>query len=195
MSLEGIENLIKGLESQESWQAQQQFRLVLLHWPKTVGNSVARKTRPISIQRETLYVATATASWAQTLAYERINILRKLNRYQKQPLRAIRFSAAQWTQNKNADGAPGRTDSDVGMPSTDATTVHKRLLAHPSYIGTVPRLAKHPDLTPDSAFQRWAITLREMQQTQAICPVCRCRCPQGEIDRWSRCSYCATKSW
>ncbi|MBE9064644.1 DciA family protein, partial [cf. Phormidesmis sp. LEGE 11477] len=71
MGLEGLSSLIKGLENQDSWQTQRQFRLVLQHWPKAVGFAVARQTRPVSICRSELYVAAATSVWAQTLTYER----------------------------------------------------------------------------------------------------------------------------
>lgn len=184
-----MEGLIKGLESQESWQVQRQFRLVLMHWPKTVGFAVARKTRPISIQRGILYVSTATASWAQTLSYERMTILRKLNRYQRSPLTAIRFSAAQWTQN-NAIASKAASSSDAAL---------SRLSQHPSYIGEVPHLSgaesAEPVKTPQAAFQRWATALQDMQKVQAVCPLCRCHCPQGELDRWARCGHCAVKQW
>ncbi|MFK8183214.1 MAG: DciA family protein [Phormidesmis sp.] len=188
MALEGMGGLIKGLESQESWQVQRQFRLVLLHWPKAVGFAVARKTRPISIQRGTLYVATATASWAQTLSYERLTILKKLNRHQRQPLRSIRFSTAQWAQ-----------DSAIASSETAGTTEQSsetsRLASHPSYVGAVPSLPAKAGQTPQDAFQRWANALQEMQQLQSMCPICRCHCPQGELERWSRCGHCAAKRW
>lgn len=180
MALEGLKGLIKGLESQTSWQAQRQFRQVLQHWPKAVGFAVARKTRPISIQRGTLYVATATAAWAQTLAYERLHILSKLNHHQSQPIKGIRFSSAQWAQ---------------AMPSPKLTS--PIAAQHPSYTGEVTNLrstAPAPQ-TPTEAFQRWASAMQHMQSTQATCPQCRCRCPQGELDRWAICALCATKQW
>ncbi len=179
MSLEGLSHLIKGLEGQESWQVQRQFRLVLKHWPKAVGFAVARKTRPTGIQRETLYVATATASWAQTLSYERYNILKKLNQHQRQPLQGIRFSTAQWSRSENPN---------LPLKSNEQ---------HPSYIGQVPSIAvqdaKTIRHTPAEAFGLWAATLQEMQKVQAICPQCRCHCPQGELDRWTICALCAAK--
>lgn len=180
MALEGLQGLIKGLENQTSWQAQRQFRLVVQHWPKSVGFAVARQTRPIAIQRSTLYVATATAAWAQTLAYERLNILRKLNRHQRQPIKNIRFSAAQWKQ-------PVR-------PPTPPPSVQQ----HPSYVGLSaesPQAKGREPQTPDEAFNRWATTIQKMQRTQVLCPRCQCRCPQGELDRWSICALCATKHW
>jgi predicted nucleic acid-binding Zn ribbon protein len=186
MSLEGLEGLIKGLEQQESWQARKQFRLVLLHWPKSVGFAVARISRPISIQRGTLYVATSTAAWAQTLSYERFNILRKLNRYQKEPLKGMRFSTAQWEQQGNSSENPA------------VQVVQSRLAHHPSYIGHVPSLPSRAAggvRSPQDAFQLWANTMQQMQLNQALCPRCRCHCPQGELDRWACCALCATKQW
>ncbi len=189
MALEGLSGLIKGLENQASWQAQRQFRLVVQHWPKAVGFAVARQTRPVAIQRSTLYVATATAAWAQTLAYERLNILRKLNQHQRRPLKNIRFSTAQWQQPK--------------PPPAPTPSVQK----HPSYVGisetslqdSAPQhgplsKAREPQ-TPAEAFNRWATTIQKMQQTQSTCPHCQCSCPQGELDRWSICALCATKHW
>lgn len=178
MGLDGLESLIKGLDNQESWQTQRQFRQVLQQWPKTVGFAVARHTRPVSIQQGTLYVATSTAAWAQTLLYERFNILRKLNRGQRQPLKNIRFSTAQWAQ------------------STPVQRPAPAMSQHPSYLGQIPSLPPTAVAqTPVEAFQRWATTVRQMQKTQAFCPQCQCHCPPGELDRWRVCALCATKRW
>lgn len=178
MSLEGLSHLIQGLESQESWRVQRQFRSVLANWPKSVGFAVARKTRPTGIQRDVLYVATETAAWAQTLSYERYNILKKLNQHQRQPLKGIRFSTAQWAR-----------------PASVTPTV-KSNHHHPSYIGHVPTLSKDQTAPtePIEVFNRWAAAMQEMQTSQAVCPQCRCRCPQGEIARWTLCALCAAKN-
>ncbi|NJM96871.1 MAG: DUF721 domain-containing protein [Phormidesmis sp. RL_2_1] len=189
MALEGLESLLKGLEDQASWQTQKQFRLVLTHWPKAVGFAVARKTRPVGIQRGTLYVATATAAWAQTLFYERFRVLEKLNRHQHQPLKGIRFSSAQWAQAQS----PLRPNSQD--------------IRHPSYLGNVPsgpQAKADADaeddhaiapLTPIAAFQRWAYAMQHLQTAQVLCPRCHCHCPPGELERWSICAVCAAKQW
>ncbi|KPQ35935.1 MAG: Zn-ribbon-containing protein [Phormidesmis priestleyi Ana] len=200
MALEGLKSLIKGLEDQESWKAQKQFRLVLLHWPKSVGFAVARVTRPVGIQRGSLYVATATATWAQTLSYERLTILHKLNRYQRLPLKGIRFSTAQWThRNSTSDpNKPPENNSDLPSmsPGQDNNPQAKgRLANHPSYIGDIPHLPKSAVATPEKAFEQWASMMQKMQTHQALCPRCRCHCPQGELKRWAICALCAAKQW
>ncbi|MGB3788195.1 MAG: DUF721 domain-containing protein [Phormidesmis sp.] len=181
MGLEGISSLIKGLENQDSWQAQRQLRLVLQHWPKAVGFAVARQTRPVSIHQAELYVATATPVWAQTLTYERFKILKKLNRYQPKPLKNIRFSTAQWAlPTKQFDRS---------------STLNRARSQHPSYTGQTPQPHTHVPATPSAAFEQWAHTIQQMQSSQALCLECQCRCPQGELDRWSVCALCASKRW
>lgn len=185
MSLEGLNHLIKGLESQESWRTQRQFRSVLTHWPKAVGFAVAQKTRPTGIQRNILYVATASASWAQTLSYERYNILKKLNQHQRQPLQGIRFSTAQWNRPESLTAGPS------------IASAINRNAQHPSYIGRIPSIASQKAeaerRTPEEAFGLWAATLQAMQKTQLLCPQCHCRCPKGELERWTVCALCAAK--
>lgn len=173
--LEGLNGLFKGLENQDSWQAQRQFRIVVQHWPKVVGFAVARKTRPICIQRQSLQVAAATAAWAQTLTYERLRILKKLNQYQTRPIRNIRFSTAQWNEGKPSD-------------TTETTQ-------HPSYTGQLIPPTKTKPSTPVEAFETWAAAVQQMQKELAVCPKCQCRCPKGELDRWALCSLCAAKQW
>ncbi len=186
MALEGLSSLIKGLENQSEWQARKQFRLVAQHWQKAVGFAVARQTRPISIQRSTLHVATATSTWAQTLSYERLNILRKLNKYQRQPLKDIRFSTAQWTQS------PRITNPTLSAQQHPSYIAPTSLPLSSSQRSTVSNTSPQ---TPQEAFARWSTIIQKMQSEQALCPRCKCRCPRGELDRWSVCALCITKDW
>ncbi|MEO0705898.1 MAG: hypothetical protein AAF050_09575, partial [Cyanobacteria bacterium J06649_5] len=55
--------------------------------------------RPRAIQRGPLAAPPATAARPTPRAYERLTILQKLNRYQHQPLKHIRFSTAQWAES------------------------------------------------------------------------------------------------
>ncbi|MBE9076676.1 DUF721 domain-containing protein [Romeria aff. gracilis LEGE 07310] len=182
MALEKLHQLLQGLEAQESWQMRRQMRQILDHWPKSVGSAVARQSRPVGVRRSVLYVATASAAWAQTLAFERLNILRQLNPYLAQPLRDIRFSPAQWTQS--ADHNP-------------RLRVEGQLRSHPCYTPPAhsqPPLASLPS-TPKQSFERWAKAVQQQQQRQIRCPTCCYPCPPGEIQRWSVCALCAVKQW
>ena len=119
MSFEPLKSVIGTLEQQPSWQTRRQFYQVVQYWPKAVGHLVARQTRPVSIQRQVLYVSVSTAAWAQTLTFERQHILAQLNGRLSCPLSDLKFSAAQWRQSP----APGRRQPDSEW-----------LRQHPSYV-------------------------------------------------------------
>lgn len=192
MGLEGLDNLIKGLEAQDSWQAQRQFRLVLRHWPKAVGFAVARQTRPTSIHRSELYVATATSVWAQTLTYERFKILQKLNRYQPKPIKNIRFSTALW---ESLGASLAKASETKGIRDRLQQPGSRQLVnTQPSNIRQAQPSAPTPT-NPSEAFARWARSVQQMHSSQPLCPSCQCRCPQEELERWSVCALCATKQW
>jgi predicted nucleic acid-binding Zn ribbon protein len=185
MAMEGLNTLITKLEGQTSWQARRQFRKIVEYWPKSVGYAVARQTRPISLQRQVLQVATSTSAWAQTLMMERPRILKKLNHYLPTPVKEIRFSTAQWSMNAI------NTNTRVGM---------QLFSNHPSYIGSQTEVNTQESntskkLTPYEAFEIWSTRIQAQQKHQSICPACKCPCPIGEIERWDICALCATKNW
>ncbi|MDP4360578.1 DUF721 domain-containing protein, partial [Escherichia coli] len=87
---------VLGVIAQQNRLQQQPFQLVLKYWAEAVGSVVATHTQLLSIEKNVLWVATSSASWAQTLTFERQRILAKLNKQLPSPLTDIRFSTAQW---------------------------------------------------------------------------------------------------
>ncbi|MEP0771687.1 DUF721 domain-containing protein, partial [Trichocoleus sp. ST-U1] len=79
MSFKSLHHILGAIENQAAWQASQEFQRLLKCWPSVVGVAVQAQTRPISISRGVLSVATSSAAWAQTLTFERQRILQKLN--------------------------------------------------------------------------------------------------------------------
>ncbi|MEO1590291.1 MAG: DUF721 domain-containing protein [Cyanobacteria bacterium J06632_22] len=196
MTFEPLKSLIGSLEQQPHWQTRRQFYQVVQYWPKAVGHLVARQTRPMSIQRQVLYVSVSTAAWAQTLTFERRRILTQLNGWLTCPLSDLKFSAAQWQQQP---GPRRRPDSEL-------------LRQHPSYV----QPSADPDRTPEpsisesrastqpastqpasaqQAFANWSERVRASHTQQVLCPNCSCHCPAGELERWKMCALCATKQW
>ncbi|MEO1400076.1 MAG: DUF721 domain-containing protein [Cyanobacteria bacterium J06635_1] len=207
MPLEGLNSLIKGLETQPGWQARRQFRQVVTHWPKAVGYAVACQTRPVSIKRNVLYVTVASAAWAQTLGFERTRILRKLNKHLSPTLQDIRFSTAQWTQKTTKPRGPisdelknhpsylepinrERLDADNGLRAVSGGH-----LASSQQVQGLKTGSAEPVQTADEAFQKWANLIQVQQKQQSTCPKCQCHCPPGELKRWQLCALCAAKKW
>lgn len=179
MSFKSINDILNVLEAQAKWQ-EQPFPHLLRCWAEVVGAVVAAHTRPLSIQRDVLRVATSSAAWAQNLTFERQRLLLKLNEKLSVNLVDIHFSTAGWQRPKNIE-----TEQKTLLPQE-----------HPSYTGDVNLFT--PDVTPttndaNAAFQHWAKTMQGRAHGLPLCSACHCPTPPGELQRWRVCSLCAAK--
>ena len=165
------------------YQNRQPLQQVLDRWDEVVGTIVAQQTRPISLQRGVLKVATSSAAWAQNLVFERQRLIQKVNSILAQPIADIRFSAADWQEPQ------------AQFPGEAAQ--QQLWQEHPSRLKESPKAAAAPELPEDPllAFQRWATTIQVRSRHLPICPQCQCPTPPGEIDRWGRCGFCAAQTW
>ncbi|HLO85707.1 MAG TPA: DciA family protein [Nostocaceae cyanobacterium] len=179
MSLKSVNDIVSILAQRSNWQEPPIARL-LKFWPEVVGDVVANHTRPLSIQRHVLWVATASAAWAQNLTFERKTLLVKVNQKLDVALVDIRFSTAEWKQSTTK----GREKSRVSPQE------------HPSY--TITSKETQAQSTPEdagSAFERWAKVVKRRSHNLPLCPQCQCPTPAGELQRWSVCSLCAAKQF
>jgi len=185
MAFHSLNHVLGSLESQYKQQHQQQLQQVLGHWQAVVGAVVAAQTRPTSVQRGVLKVATSSSAWAQNLVFERQRILEKLNQVVPRSLTDIRFSPAQW--------------AEIPLATFPGEQEQKELWqAHPSRLlgetVILPAAALPPD-TPLLAFQNWATVMRSRTKHLPRCPQCHSPTPIGELERWRVCSLCAAKRW
>ena len=187
MSLKSVNDILGILQLEAQWQ-EQPFSRLLKCWQEVVGVKVAAQTRPLSIQRDVLWVATSSAAWAQNLTFQRKNLLLKLNKKLNHeistPLIDIRFSTAQWKQTP--------------LPDNPQQTLSPQ--AHPSYLGDVGVGISKPELkasakNAQTAFEQWARNRQERSHNLnlPLCPQCQCPSPPGEVQRGGVCSPCAAK--
>jgi predicted nucleic acid-binding Zn ribbon protein len=186
MSLNPLGNILDSIKQESRWQEQPMQR-ILQCWVEVVGTAVATHTRPVSIQRQILWVATSSAVWAHELSFRRQRILEKLNTQLPQPLLDIRFSSAQWQQlAKQESFMSDRAASRLGQD-------------HPSWVGK-ESVATNSDRQPrfhhpQAAFQHWIEVKQKRSRHLPLCPQCHCHTPVGELERWGVCSICAAKQW
>jgi len=187
MSFKSLNHILDSIENQAAWQAQQEFKRLLKCWTEVVGVAVAAQTRPISISRGVLSVATSGAAWAQTLTFERQRILQKLNAKLSSQLVDIRFSTAQWQNKSVSSRSPYAEEQSVTWQE------------HPSRVEGMSSAAlsgKKPELKePKAAFQHWESVMRERSHLSPLCPQCQCPTPPGELQRWNVCALCAVHKW
>lgn len=186
MSFKSLNHILGVLQEQAGWQ-EQPFQRLLKCWPEAVGAAATAHTRPVSIQRGVLWVATSSAAWAQTLTFERQRILEKLNLHLPSHLVSIRFSTAEWQRSKHS--SPGaKNQATKGLR-------HE----HPSCLVDAPSVPKggftpnHQN--PHAAFGHWVKAIQARSHGLPLCPQCQCPTPSGELQRWAICSICAAKQW
>lgn len=183
MAFKSLDRILGTLQEQNRWQDAPFHRLSKC-WAEAVGAVVASHTRPLSIQRDVLWVATSSAVWAQELTFGRQQLLTKLNTYLPTPLADIRFSTAQWQHPK----AKGLDTSN--QPPANFWQEHPSLVS-------VPRLPKVTEIStehnPKAAFQHWAKVMQSRSHGLPLCPQCHCPTPVGELQRWDVCAICITK--
>ncbi len=183
MSFQSIPEILERLQIEALYQ-QQPIQRLLDCWQEVVGKVIATQTRPISIERDVLWVATSGAAWAQNLTFERQRLLKKLNKILPTPLVDIRFSTARWQPTKK------KSSTQLKISSLD----------HPSYLGKVNNLNQNLNLhyrpkNPDIAFANWSETIKTRYSSLPLCPNCQSPTPKGELERWGVCSICAARSF
>ncbi|MBW4559733.1 MAG: DUF721 domain-containing protein [Mojavia pulchra JT2-VF2] len=179
MSFKSVNDILGVLEKQAKWQ-EQPFQCLLQCWAEVVGVVVAAHTRPLSIQRDVLRVATSSAAWAQNLTFKRQTLILKLNEKLPTPLGDIRFSTAGWQSPPEE-----RKQQPSILP-------HE----HPSYLGDAsssPQNVTPPEMNAKAAFGRWAKAKQVRSHGLPLCPQCESPTPPGELQRWRVCSFCAAK--
>lgn len=190
MAFSTLHQVIQKLDQRKPWQPRQEFQRILDCWPEVVGPAVAAHTRPLAIQRQTLRVSTSSPVWSQNLAFQRCQILDKLNdRLSGQPLTDIRFSTAQWQRDR------------PNSPSPAQAYVDQLWREHPSRSESRPQTTSGGKPTspnasdPNAVFQQWAAAVQGRSRRFPLCPSCQCPTPAGELERWSVCALCAAQKW
>lgn len=177
--LKSLNHIVTALENESFWQGQQQFQLIRDCWAEVVGEDRAQQTRPHSLSRNILYVATSSSVWTQELSLNCRSILKQINARLSTPIDNIRFSTTWWYQHQT-------------LPQTEESE-------HPSLVAEV-EVSSPADLpieqpTPQTTFEQWAAKLQARSQHLPLCPQCHCPTPLGELKRWQVCGLCATKQW
>jgi predicted nucleic acid-binding Zn ribbon protein len=180
MSFKSVNHILDGLKQQAKWQEQPLQRLLEL-WPDIVGKVAATHTRPLSIQRHVLFVATSSAAWAQNMTFARTAVLLKLNQNLSEPLVDLRFSTKDWQP------LPDYLQPISIIPQE-----------HPSYLGDVSSSPSETTPTienPKMAFASWAKRMQGRSHGLPLCPQCQAPTPPGELQRWGVCCVCVSKQF
>ncbi|QUS61124.1 DUF721 domain-containing protein [Synechocystis sp. PCC 7338] len=176
MGLNNLDHLLGHLRRSPGWEQLRRYQLVKEAWQKVIDPRLQDCTKPLGIQRSVLTVAVISPALAQNLQLQRINLLAKLNRELTEPLEDLRFSPLHWHQQHSGK-----------LPEASAP------MPRPAPLPLGDRREKVTSAA--EALEKWLTTLKERAQVFQPCPQCGSAVNPGEIERWGRCSVCATKPW
>jgi predicted nucleic acid-binding Zn ribbon protein len=186
MSFDHLDKILQALTRQPGWESYRQYCLVVNRWQEVLAPRLLEQTRPFSLSRGVLSVATCSATLAQELSLQRYSLLKKMNRFLEEPIEDIHFSSARWHE-RSIEPPP---ETIAPLPLTE----------HPSYVkrGDENVSSSSPPSSPVNkrdSFERWQEKIRQRSRSWPICPCCQSPTPSGEIDRWGCCAYCAVRDW
>jgi len=174
LSFQPIQNILKVLEEQPEWETQREYRRLVDSWNQVVDSVAAQNSRPVSLGRQTLWIATSNSVWAQTLTLKRFTILQQLEVLVPNVVKELRFSSANWYNRKIVSEHPSVIVSPESLtPPLDQATVS----------------------TPQEVFQNWTKLIQQRGGELLLCPQCQSPTPPGELTRWSVCAFCMAKEW
>lgn len=172
MPLAPIERVLVRLQEDPAWSEPQRFWVILQAWEEVVGEVVARQTQPVTISPpHRLQVAVSSSVWAQTLSFERLRILTKLNQRLQTPLQDIHFSSRDWPVKRPRQNMSSRPESRQ-IPSQP----HRPQLLYPA--------------SAQAAFSQWSTSVQKFTARLPLCPRCQCPTPRPELDQWQMCRLC-----
>ncbi len=176
MPLASIHQVLNRLQTEPAWDDVRRFWGILQAWESVVGAMVAKQTQPIRVVAgDTLQVAVASGAWAQTLSFERVRILVKLNQHLQTPLQDIHFSIRDWPgQQQSFRSLTTPTKNSNSSPLSQTKTHHP-----PS-----------PPQTATAAFEKWSTGVKTYAARLPLCPCCQCPTPRPELDQWRTCRLC-----
>ena len=181
---QSLNQILDCLQVQLLTPEQQQFQSILDVWATVVGQRACAHTRPISVSRGVLRVATSSATWSQQLTFGRSQMLRRLNQRLSNPLNDIKFSTALW----HCQSDLSTSDDDLGDESQHHPSSVPNIV--PASTPTVSTPGSSTAVTPETAFQNWSEMIQRRSQSLPECPCCHCPAPTGELQRWSVCAMC-----
>jgi predicted nucleic acid-binding Zn ribbon protein len=193
MSFTSLDRILAKIEQQPGWEEVRQYRHLVESWAQIVGEATAKHTRPLSIQKQILWVATSSSARAQELTFQRYSLLKKINSEPVFNLKNLRFSSLKWTEQSQKklglrqflDFQNNKQEASKIDISNDRTAVE------------IPgdTLVEVEQSTPQAAVKNLIKSLEKKRQQLPVCPRCNVSTPKEELQRWHCCRHCIARQW
>ncbi|MBF2099203.1 MAG: DUF721 domain-containing protein [Gloeomargaritaceae cyanobacterium C42_A2020_066] len=131
--MQTLHGILRHLAAEPAWQRWLEWQEVLKAWPEAAGRERQHHAQPLYVQRGVLHLGTTNAVWAQQLAFERLELLERLNQHLSFTLKDLRFRPAlspdQQLPSRRVSPVKGRAPEQPGIPKLPCP--HRAPLATP----------------------------------------------------------------
>jgi predicted nucleic acid-binding Zn ribbon protein len=193
MSFTSLDRILGKIEQQPGWEEVRQYRHLVEFWAQIVGEATAKHTRPLSIQKQILWVATSSSARAQELTFQRYSLLKKINSETFFTLKDLRFSPLKWKE-------PSQRKQDLKqfleLSNNKQQASKGNLFKDRTFVELpedTPIAIKRS--TPQAAIKDLIISLEKKRQQLPACPLCNVPTPKEELQRWHCCCHCIARQW
>ena len=181
MFFKDLDTVIKKIIQQPEWDNYRAYLKIAQCWHQIVNQKAVKNTRTLSFEKNTLYVATSSATWAQELALQRYSLIKKLNSRLNFTVKDIRFSPAKWSNKQK--------QIVTEIPLQAVNPIQKKLEQ------TEPITEEtEQTVSPNIAVNNWLERVKNNSHLKP-CPQCNAFTPQVELKRWQVCRYCIAQKW
>ena len=187
MFLNPLDRVLKQLIQKPEWEKYRQHCQMMECWQQVVNRQILKNTRPLYIDRQTLYVATSSAVWAQELALQRYSLIKKLNFRLDFIIKDIRFSPACWQNQQKSE--------TTEVPFLEVNL--KKLQAEKATTEATEKEAteQESNLDAKTTIKKCLENMQKNCQNLVTCPQCQSLTPQAELTRWQVCRHCIAQKW
>lgn len=173
-NLNPLKRILNNVIQQPEWEKYRQYNQIIECWQQICDRKILKNTKPLSIEREILQVATSSAVWAQELTLQRYSLINKLNSKLNFTIKDIRFSPASWHHK------PKQEIIEIPLQEINLQKSQGQ---------------NKPQIDANTAVRNWLNNLNKSSQNSNTCPQCESLTPQSELSRWGVCRYCIAQKW
>ncbi len=173
--------ILQQIIQQPAWKYYRDYCQIKYSWHELVNSQATENSKPLHIEKDTLYVATSSAVWAQELSLQSFAISKKIQTHLQIKITKIKFSPARWHSLKTR--IPPVTNNEIKLQAVNLQQIIEA------------KKSRSTQSESTQALIRQLLEKTKAKSSTLTCPQCNCLTTQAELTRWQVCRHCIAQKW
>lgn len=180
-SRSSLGSILQQIIQQPAWQNYRDYCQIRDSWHELVNTQALANSKPLHIEKTTLYVATSSAVWAQELSLQSYAIARKIQTNLQIEITKVKCSPARWHS----------------LQAPKIATNNDEIQLQETNLRQIIEAKKNTRVKSESPqlIIRQLLEKTNVQSSKTMCPQCDCPTTQAELARWGVCRHCIAQKW